>query len=64
TPARVATYAYVNPVVALFLGFSLGDEPLSARTLAAAALIITSVVIIQLGRSRAERTVMDVAPDR
>lgn len=52
TPARVATYAYVNPVVALFLGFSLGGESLTARTLAAAALIITSVVVLQLGRSR------------
>jgi drug/metabolite transporter (DMT)-like permease len=56
TPARVSTYAYVNPVVALLLGFTLGGEALSPRTAAAAALIVGSVVAIQLGRSRRRGT--------
>ena len=39
-PTRVATYAYVNPVVALFLGWWLAGEPLGARTLVAAPIIL------------------------
>lgn len=46
TPARVGSYAYVNPVVAMLLGWALADEPLSARTLLAAAVIIAGVVLI------------------
>jgi drug/metabolite transporter (DMT)-like permease len=45
-PARVATYAYVNPVVALLLGWALADEPLTGRTLLAAAIILSAVVLI------------------
>jgi drug/metabolite transporter (DMT)-like permease len=46
TPARVGTYAYVNPVVALFLGWAFAGESLSGRTLLAAGLILTSVMLI------------------
>lgn len=46
TPARVSTYAYVNPVVALFLGWGLGGEPLTGRTLLAAATILAAVALI------------------
>jgi drug/metabolite transporter (DMT)-like permease len=46
TPPRVATYAYVNPVVALLLGWALADEPLTPRTLLAAAIILSAVVLI------------------
>lgn len=46
TPARVSTYAYVNPVVAVFLGWALAGESLGARTLLGAAIIVGSVVII------------------
>ncbi len=46
TPARVGSYAYVNPVVAVFLGWALADEPVTGRTLLAAAVIITGVVLI------------------
>ncbi|HEX5759939.1 MAG TPA: drug/metabolite exporter YedA [Thermoanaerobaculia bacterium] len=45
-PALVATYAYVNPVVAVLLGWGLAGEPLTAGTLAAAAVIIAGVVVI------------------
>jgi drug/metabolite transporter (DMT)-like permease len=48
-PSRVATHAYVNPIVAVLLGWALADEPLSARTLLAAAVIIGSVVLITTG---------------
>ncbi|NLF13008.1 MAG: drug/metabolite exporter YedA [Anaerolineaceae bacterium] len=46
TPARVSTYAFVNPIVAVFLGWGLGGEPLTARTLIAAAVIVGGVALI------------------
>lgn len=49
-PTRVATYAYVNPVVALGLGWGFADEALSPRALGAAALTILGVVVIVTAR--------------
>ncbi len=46
TPTKVATYAYVNPVIALILGFLLADELLSLWTLGCSALIIVAVLIV------------------
>lgn len=46
TPARVGTYAFINPVVALFLGWALAGEPLTLRTGIAAAVILTAVVVV------------------
>jgi len=46
TAARVATYAFVNPVVALFLGWFLASEPLSLRTFLASGIILTAVVLV------------------
>lgn len=46
TPGRVATYAYVNPVVALLLGWAFAGEPLSLRTAVAATVILSAVVIL------------------
>lgn len=42
----VATYAYVNPIVAVFLGNWIGNEPLEPRIWIAAAIIIGSVIFI------------------
>jgi drug/metabolite transporter (DMT)-like permease len=47
----VATYAYVNPLVAVFLGAWLADEILNARILIAALVIIGSVVLINRSKS-------------
>ena len=44
--ARVSTYAFVNPVVAVLLGALLGNEPLSARVVLAAVVIVGAVVLI------------------
>ncbi len=46
TPAMATTYAYVNPVVAVFLGWLIAGEPLTSRMLIAAAVIVSSVVLI------------------
>lgn len=47
-PARVATYAFVNPVVAVLLGCVILDEPLDARMLVAAAIVIAGVALITI----------------
>ena len=49
--SRVATYAYVNPVIAIFLGWSLAGEALTLRMLVPAAVIILAVVLIITGQS-------------
>ena len=48
----VATYAYVNPLVAVFLGAWLADEVLNTRILVAGLIIISSVVLINQTKSR------------
>jgi drug/metabolite transporter (DMT)-like permease len=56
-PAKVATYAYVNPIVAVLLGAAFAGETLSVRVLIAGALIIGSVAIVitaQQLKARAE----------
>ncbi len=50
--ARVATYAYVNPVVALGLGALILDEHISGRTVVACGLMLGGVALIQLVRAR------------
>ena len=45
-PAKVATYAYVNPIVAVILGALFAGEHLASRTIVAAALIVGSVAIV------------------
>lgn len=46
TAARVATYALVNPVVALLLGWLFADEIISLRTVLATVVILTAVVLV------------------
>lgn len=48
----VATYAYVNPLVAVLLGYFLAQEPMTVRTLLAAALIIGSVALVSIPQNR------------
>ncbi len=57
SPARVATYAYVNPVVAVLLGWLLGGEVLTARIGLAAAVILAGVALITLSRGTGARRV-------
>jgi drug/metabolite transporter (DMT)-like permease len=46
SPTRVGTYAYVNPVVAVFVGYLLGGEAVGLRTLLGAFFVLVSVVMI------------------
>jgi len=53
TATRVATYAFVNPVVALFLGWLLIGESITLRTIIAAAVILTAVLLVITAPHRA-----------
>ena len=53
TPARVSTYAYVNPVVAVFLGWLILGEPVTTRTFVASVIIVVAVAIITTQRGKA-----------
>jgi drug/metabolite transporter (DMT)-like permease len=46
TATRVGTYAFVNPMVALFLGWLLAGETVSLRTAIAAGVIVTAVILV------------------
>src|SRR5437667_10626771 len=52
TPAKASTYAYVNPLVAVLLGWAIAGEPVTTRTLIAAVVILGGVAIITLGFDR------------
>jgi drug/metabolite transporter (DMT)-like permease len=52
TPARVSTYAYVNPVVAVLLGWGLAGEALTGRVVIAVVVILSAVALITMRRHR------------
>ncbi len=52
TPARVSTYAYVNPIVAVFLGWLILHEPVNPRIFMASAIIIAGVAIITTTKNK------------
>ena len=56
SPALVSTYAFVNPIVAVFLGWLLAREEVGPRTLVAAAVIVVAVVLITLAETRMRPT--------
>jgi drug/metabolite transporter (DMT)-like permease len=52
SPVLVSTYAYVNPVVAVFLGWAMAGEPLTRGTLIAAGVILTGVAMISSAQGK------------
>ncbi|MDQ6655155.1 MAG: EamA family transporter [Verrucomicrobiota bacterium] len=61
-PAKVATYAYVNPIVAVLLGAAFAGEKLALRTVVAAGLIIGSVALVITVGQRKSRPQADLTP--
>ena len=51
TPAKVGTYGYVNPMIAVFLGWLVVGEEVTGRMILAAAVIVTGVALITFGRT-------------
>jgi len=64
TPARVSTYAYVNPVVAVILGWALANEPLGPRVLASGAAVVLAVALITIARTPAQPPAAGPPPSR
>jgi drug/metabolite transporter (DMT)-like permease len=60
---KVATYAYVNPIVAVILGALVLGEPITARTVVAGAVIIVAVALIVSARSRSGRRAPVATPE-
>jgi drug/metabolite transporter (DMT)-like permease len=52
SPALVSTYAFVNPMVALTLGWLVGDDRITVRIFLAAALVIAAVVLTTIATAR------------
>jgi drug/metabolite transporter (DMT)-like permease len=50
SPTKVGTYAYVNPVVAVLVGYFLGGETLGLRTILGTLFVLISVVVITMTR--------------
>jgi drug/metabolite transporter (DMT)-like permease len=64
SPTKVGTYAYVNPVVAVLVGYFFGGEGLGTRTMLGTACVLISVLVITTARTKkvpAAITVEDVA---
>jgi drug/metabolite transporter (DMT)-like permease len=55
SPARVGTYAYVNPLIAVALGWAFLNEPVSVRTAVAAGVILLAVVLITMAPQPSRR---------
>jgi drug/metabolite transporter (DMT)-like permease len=51
-PVLVSTYAYVNPIVAVFLGWLILSEPVTGQTIGAAAVIVAGVALITTSQNR------------
>ena len=60
-PSKVATYAYVNPVVAVLLGALFAGETLTGRTALAAAIIIASVALVITAQQTKQKIMPDLA---
>jgi drug/metabolite transporter (DMT)-like permease len=58
----VSTYAYVNPLVAVFMGNLLAHEPLTPRILLAALVIVSAVVMINLAREAKTKPLASLSP--
>ncbi len=52
SPTKVGTHAYVNPVVAVVIGYFLGGEPLGMRTILGTSCVLLSVVLITTGSAK------------
>ncbi|GAB3325594.1 drug/metabolite exporter YedA [Larkinella ripae] len=55
SPQLVSTYAYVNPVVAMLLGWAFAGEALTGNSILAALVILAGVVLISLGKKQAAK---------
>lgn len=60
--STVSTYAYVNPVIAVLLGWAFNDEAITAKTLVAGAAIVAGVALM-VSRSSEKKRVRELEPE-
>jgi drug/metabolite transporter (DMT)-like permease len=60
SPTKVGTYAYVNPVVAVLVGYFLGGEAIGPRTIVGTLLVLVSVVVITTTPKKSEESLQAV----
>jgi drug/metabolite transporter (DMT)-like permease len=56
SPATVSTYAYVNPAIAVFLGWAIASETLTGQMLVGAAIVVLSVALITVNKKAKPKT--------
>ncbi|HEU4631058.1 MAG TPA: EamA family transporter [Gemmatimonadaceae bacterium] len=64
SPLAASSYAFVNPVVALLLGWAVSDDVVSARTVVATVLVVGAVALTRSRPRRADDRVDDHTPGR
>lgn len=64
TPARVSTYAFVNPLIAVVLGCTIGREPFTSELVLASGLIVVAVALIVGSGMRRRKIDMEVPPGK
>jgi drug/metabolite transporter (DMT)-like permease len=62
SPTLVATHTFVNPVVAVLVGWWWASEPLSLRVLLSAAVILGAIALVQRGDRPPELAAMEGEP--
>jgi len=60
--SKVSTYAYVNPVVAVFLGWLVLRETVTGYILAGSAIVVASVVLVTSAEVKTKKAGVDLAP--
>ncbi len=63
SPTKVGTYAYVNPIVAVLVGYFLGGEALTLRTILGTLFVLISVVVITTTPAKKTEAILSVAED-
>src|SRR3954447_18327103 len=62
--SRVGTYAYVNPVIAVFLGWLFLNETITVQQVVALLIILTGVILVNTAKDEAPKTVMEEVKDK
>ncbi len=62
SPAQLGTYAYVNPCIALLLGWLIAGETIGARTIIAMGIIVGAVVLLTMQQASAQRPEATASP--
>jgi drug/metabolite transporter (DMT)-like permease len=61
SPAKMGTYAYLNPIVAVLLGCAFLSEPFNARMAAGMAIVLLGVAVVQLKPAPKAEPIRDTA---